>query len=155
MSVENGSEPTLKHVMLNLASIKSTVDGINNSICRVEERLYKVEEKLCKVGDLEIKVVSLEKNPKTSYPPNAMKSRTRTLRRSKIPTPDYKKRTIYKEEQLKRNNLEQYGRREMIEIRDRRQKTFGFLSRLCLLRGAGGQDKSAKNRQFPDKSLLF
>ena len=62
MSVENGSEPTLKHVMLNLASIKSTVDGINNSICRVEERLYKVEEKLCKVGDLEIKVVSLEES---------------------------------------------------------------------------------------------
>ena len=31
------------------------------------------------------------------------------------------------------------------EVRDRRQKTFGFLSRLCLLRGGGGQDKSAKN----------
>ena len=62
MSVENGSEPTLKDVMLTLASIKSMVDGINNRICRVEERLYKVEEKLCKVGDLEIKVVSLEES---------------------------------------------------------------------------------------------
>ena len=40
-------------------------------------------------------------------------------------------------------------------IRDRRQKTFGFLSRLCLLRGGGGQDKSAKKCQFPDESLLF
>ena len=38
---------------------------------------------------------------------------------------------------------------------DRQQKNFGFLSRLCLLRGAGGQDKSAKNRQFPDESLLL
>ena len=41
-------------------------------------------------------------------------------------------------------------------LRDRRQKTFKFLSRLCLLRGGGGgQAKSAKNCQFPDKSLLF
>ena len=47
MSVENGSKPTLKDVMLTLASIKNTVDGINSRICRVEERLYKVEEKLC------------------------------------------------------------------------------------------------------------
>ena len=29
MSVENGSEPTLKDVMLSLVSIKNTVDGIN------------------------------------------------------------------------------------------------------------------------------
>ena len=46
-----------------------------------------------------------------------------------------------------------------IESRDRQQKTFGFHSRLCLLRGGGGregdQDKSAKNGQFPDESLLF
>ena len=41
------------------------------------------------------------------------------------------------------------------EVRDRRQKTFGFLSRLCLLRVGGGQGKSAKNCQFPDESLLF
>ena len=41
------------------------------------------------------------------------------------------------------------------KLRDRRQKTFRFLSRLCLLRGGGGQDKSAKNGQFPDESLLF
>ena len=43
-----------------------------------------------------------------------------------------------------------------IESRDRQQKTFGFHSRLCLLRGGeGDQDKSAKNGQFPDESLLF
>ena len=59
MSVENGSEPTLKDIMLSLASIKKTVDGINNRICSVEERLCKVEEKLCKGRELEIKVVSL------------------------------------------------------------------------------------------------
>ena len=51
MPVENGSEPTLKDVMLILASIKNTVDGINNRICSVEERLCKVEEKLRKVGN--------------------------------------------------------------------------------------------------------
>ena len=40
-------------------------------------------------------------------------------------------------------------------LRDCRQKTFKFLSRLCLLRGGGGgQAKSAKNCQFPDKSLI-
>ena len=165
MTVENGSEPTLKDVMLTVASIKSTVDGINNRICRVEERLYKVEEKLCKVGDLEIKVVSLEesqdflskryeeqdKNIKEIKDTNSRLQKENDILWSKI----HLLTKGLAEEQLKRNNLEQYGRREMIEIRDRRQKTFGFLSRLCLLRGAGGQDKSAKNRQFPDKSLLF
>ena len=30
-------------------------------------------------------------------------------------------------------------------FRDRQQITFEFFSRLCLLRGGGGQDKSAKN----------
>ena len=30
-------------------------------------------------------------------------------------------------------------------LRDRQQKTFTFFSRLCLLRGGGGQDKSTKN----------
>ena len=40
-------------------------------------------------------------------------------------------------------------------LRDRRQKTLELLSRLCLLRWGGGQDKSAKNCQFPDESLLF
>ena len=29
----------------------------------------------------------------------------------------------------------------ILALRDRRQKNFSFLSRLCLLRGAGGQDK--------------
>ena len=40
-------------------------------------------------------------------------------------------------------------------FRDRRQKSFGFLSRHCLERGGGGQAKSAKNCKFPDESLLF
>ena len=62
MLVENGSEPTLKDVMLTLASVKNTVHGIKNRIWRLEGRLYKVEEKLCKVGELEIKVVSLEES---------------------------------------------------------------------------------------------
>ena len=62
MLVENGSEPTLKDVMLSLASVKNTVHGINNRIWRLEGRLYKVEEKLCKVGELKIKVVSLEES---------------------------------------------------------------------------------------------
>ena len=62
MLVENGSKPTLKDVMLSLASMKNMVDGINNRICSVEERLCKVEEKLCKVGELEVKVASLEES---------------------------------------------------------------------------------------------
>ena len=39
--------------------------------------------------------------------------------------------------------------------RDRRQKTSGFLSRLCLLRGGGGQDKSAKIVNFQTKVCCF
>ena len=126
MSVENGSEPTLKDVMLTLASIKSTVDGINNRICRVEERLYKVEEKLCKVGDLEIKVVSLEesqdflskryeeqdKNIKEIKDTNSRLQKENDILWSKI----HLLTKGLAEEQLKRNNLEQYGRRKMIEI---------------------------------------
>ena len=126
MSVENGSEPTLKDVMLTLASIESMVDGINNRICRVEERLYKVEEKLCKVGDLEIKVVSLEdsqdflskryeaqdKNIKEIKDTNSRLQKESNIFWSKI----HQLTKGLAEEQLKRNNLEQYGRREMIEI---------------------------------------
>ena len=48
--VKNGSESTLKDVMLSLKSIKNTVDGVNNRICSVEERLCKMEEKLCNGG---------------------------------------------------------------------------------------------------------
>ena len=126
MSVENGSKPTLKDVMLTLASIKSTADGINNRICRVEERLCKGEEKLCKVGDLEIKVVSSEesqdflskryeeqgKNIKEIKDTNSRLQKENDILLSKI-------RLLTKglaEEQLKINNLEQYGRKEMIKI---------------------------------------
>ena len=35
----NKNEPTLKDVMLSLAFIKSTVDGINNRMCSVEGRI--------------------------------------------------------------------------------------------------------------------
>ena len=56
MTNEGDSEPTLKDVMKGLASIKSTVDGINNRLGGVEERISKVEEKLCKLGELEFKI---------------------------------------------------------------------------------------------------
>ena len=122
MSVENGSESTLEDVMLTLASIKSTVDGINNRICRMEERLYKVEEKLCKVEDLEIRVVSLEesqdflskryeeqdKDIKEIKDTNSRLQKENDILWSKI----HLLTKGLAEEQLKRNNLEQYGRRE-------------------------------------------
>ena len=43
----------------------------------------------------------------------------------------------------------------VVPDRNNWQKSFEFLSRVCLLRGEGGQGKSAKNCLFPDKSLLF
>ena len=58
----------------------------------------------------------------------------------------------YRNINLVKNSTEKNG---PASFRDRPQKKFGFLSRLCLLRGGGGQDKSAKNSQFADKSLLF
>ena len=58
----NKNEPTLKDTMLSLASIKSTVDGINNRICNVEGRICKVEENLSKMREIELKVVSLEES---------------------------------------------------------------------------------------------
>ena len=126
MSVENASESTLKDVMLILASIKSMVDGINNRIFRVEERLYKVEEKLCKVGDLEIKAVSLEesqdflskhyeeqdKNIKEIKDTNSRLQKENNTLWSKI----HPLTKGLAEEHLKRNNLEQYGKREMTKI---------------------------------------
>ena len=48
MSAENGSEPTLRDVMLTLASIKSTVDGINNRICSVEKDYVKWRKNFAK-----------------------------------------------------------------------------------------------------------
>ena len=91
MPVENGSEPTLKDVMLSLASIKNTVDGINNRICSVEERLCKVEEKLCKVGKLEIKVVSLEESQ--DFLSKLYEEQDKNI--EEIPTTDCEKRMIY------------------------------------------------------------
>ena len=43
----------------------------------------------------------------------------------------------------------------VLRFRDRQRKIFEFLSRFCKLSGGGGQDKSAKNCQFLDESLLF
>ena len=48
----NKNEPTLKDVMLSLASITSTVDGINNRICSLEGRICKVEENLSKMREI-------------------------------------------------------------------------------------------------------
>ena len=128
MPVENGSELTLKNVMLSLASIKNTIDGINNRICSVEERLCKVDEKLCKVGELEIKVVSLEgshdflskryeeqdKNIEEIKNTNSRLQKENDILWNKIKILT----KVLAEQQLKRNNPEQYGRREMIEISD-------------------------------------
>ena len=128
MLVENGSEPTLKDVMLSLASIKNTVDGINNRICSVEERLCKVEEKLCKVGELESKVVSLQESQDFlskrygEQDKNIEEIKNTNSRLRKENDILWNKINILTaglaEEQLKRNSLEQYGRREMIEISD-------------------------------------
>ena len=49
-------------MILSLASIKSTVDGINNRICSVEGRICKVKENLSKMREIELKVVSLEES---------------------------------------------------------------------------------------------
>ena len=126
MSVENGSKPTLKDVMLSLASIKNTVDGISNRICSVEERLCKVEEKLCKVGKLEIKVVSLEESQ--DFLSKRYEEQDKNIEETKNTNSRLQKENDIllnkfniltkglAQEQLKRNSLEQYGRREMIEI---------------------------------------
>ena len=126
MSVENGSEPTLKDVMLSLVSIKNTVDGINNMICNVEERSCKVEEKLCKVGELELKVVSLEESQDSlskryeEQDKNIEEIKNTNSRPRKENDILWNKINILTkglaEEQLRRNSFEQYGRREMTEI---------------------------------------
>ena len=126
MLVKNGSKPTLKDEMLSFASIKNMANGINNRICSVEEGLCKVEEKLCKLGELEIKAVSLEesqdflskcyeeqdKNIEEIKNTNSWLGKENDILCNKI-------NTLTKglaEVQLKRNSLEQYGRREMIKI---------------------------------------
>ena len=126
MLVENGSKPTLKDVMLSLASMKNMVDGINNRICSVEERLCKVEEKLCKVGKLEIKVVSLEESQ--DFLSKRYEEQDKNIEETKNTNSSLQKENDIllnkiniltkglAQEQLKRNSLEQYGSREMIEI---------------------------------------
>ena len=126
MLVENGSKSTLKDVTLSLASIKKIIDGINNRICSVEERLCKVEEKLCKVGELESKVVSLQESQDFlskrygEQDKNIEEIKNTNSRLRKENDILWNKINILTaglaEEQLKRNSLEQYGRREMIEI---------------------------------------
>ena len=61
----------------------------------------------------------------------------------------------FKKHNLKRVNFGNKRASRKNKRRDRRQKTFEFLSRLCRTNGGRGQDKSAKSCQFPDKSLLF
>ena len=120
----NKNEPTLKDVMLSLASIKSTVDGINNRICNVEGRICKVEENLSKIREIELKVVSLEESQK--FLSKRYEEQDRNIDEIKSTNSRLQKEnealwskinSLIKglpEEQLKRNNLEQYGRREML-----------------------------------------
>ena len=62
--------------------------------------------------------------------------------------------------QLKNNiktsldNIANWLKANKLTLKGLSTKTFGFLSRLCLLRGGEGQDKSAKNGQFQDESLF-
>ena len=92
----------------------------------MEERLCKVEEKLCKVGELEIKVVSLEESQDflskhyEEHDRNIEEIKNTNSRLQKENNILWNKIIILTkglaEEQLKRNNLEQYGRREKIKI---------------------------------------
>ena len=104
------------------------VDGINNRICSVEEGLCKVEENLCKVGELEIKAVSLEESQ--DFLSKCYEEEDKNIEEIKDTNSRLRKENDIlwnkiniltaglAEEQLKRNSLEQYGRREMIEISD-------------------------------------
>ena len=112
--------------MLSLAAIKNMVDGINNRICNVEEGLCKVEEKLCKVGELELKAVFLEESQDFlskcygEQDKNIEEIKNTNSRLRKENDTLWNKINILTkglaEVQLKRNSLEQYGKREMIEI---------------------------------------
>ena len=85
-----------------------------------------MEEKLCKVGELEIKVVSLEESQDflskhyEEHDRNIEKIKNTNSRLQKENNILWNKINILTkglaEEQLKRNNLEQYGRREKIKI---------------------------------------
>ena len=133
MTNEGDSEPTLKDVMKGLASIKSTVDGINNRLGGVEERISKVEEKLCKLGELEFKIVSVEESQQSlsdrydSQEKEIKEIRNTNTRLQKENEILWTKinllTTGLAEEKTKRNNLEKYGRREMIEISGIPQKS--------------------------------
>ena len=123
---DGNSEPTLKDVMQALVSIKSAVDGINNRLCSVEERIGKVEEKLCKVGELEFKIVSVSESQK--YLSDRYDTQEKDIAEIKSTNSRLQKENEIlwnkinfltkglADEQIKRNSLEQYGRREMIEI---------------------------------------
>ena len=123
---DGNSEPTLKDVMQTLVSIKSAVDGINNRLCSVEERIGKVEEKLCKVGELEVKIVSVEESQK--YFSDRYDTQEKDIAEIKSTNSRLQKENEIlwnkinfltkglADEQIKRNSLEQYGRRKMIEI---------------------------------------
>ena len=125
MTVGN-SEPTLKDVMQALVSIKSAVDGTNNRLYSVEERIGKVEEKLCKVGELEFKIVSVEESQK--YLSDRYDTQEKDIVEIKSTNSRLQKENEIlwnkinfltnglADEQIKRNSLEQYGRREIIEI---------------------------------------
>ena len=129
----NKNEPTLKDVMLSLASIKNTVDGINNRICSVEGRICKVEENLTKMREIELKVVSLEESQE--FLSKRYEEQDRNIDEIKCTNSRLQKEnevlwsklnSLTKglaEEQVKRNNLKQYGRREMLEISGITQKT--------------------------------
>ena len=112
--------------MLSLASIKSTVDGINNRICSVEGRICKVEENLSKMREIELKVVSLEESQE--FLSKHYEEQDRNIDKIKSTNSRLQKgnevlwckiNSLIKdlvEEQVKRNNLEQYARREILEI---------------------------------------
>ena len=116
----NKNEPTLKDMMLSLASIKSTVDGMNNRICS-------------QMREIELKVVSLEESQE--FLSKRYEEQDRNINEIKSTNSRLQKEnevlwskinSIIKglaEEQVKRNNLEQYDRREMLEISGIPQKT--------------------------------
>ena len=119
----NKNEPTLK----------STVDGINNRICSVEGRICKLEENLSKMRKIELKVVSLEESQE--FLSKRYEEQDRNIDEIKSTNSRLRKEnevlwskinSLIKglaEEQVKRNNLEQHGRREMLEISGIPQKT--------------------------------
>lgn len=140
-------EPTLKDVMVSLASIKSTVDSINDRMSNVESRIAKVEEKIFKIPELEVKIASVEesqdflnekyqkqeKNIAEIAKVNARLQNENDILWTKVNS----LKNDLKAEQVKRNNLEQYGRREMIEIsgipREENENCTELVHKICRL----------------------